>query len=167
MGEREHGVRVATFLGTGVKSLIAILVLLIALLQYRLWFGDGNLREFQRLHQRIDELKQDGAKRRDRNAALEAEVMDLKQGLDAIEERARQDLGIVKEGETFVQIIDAHHPPPAAEPPKPAAVETPAKPAESPPRKRRIRRKPEPEPEPTPPAEEPVMDEEGAEPTGE
>lgn len=151
-----------------MKTLIAILVLLIALLQYRLWFGDGNLREFQRLHQRIDELKREGAKRRDRNAALEAEVKDLKQGVDAIEERARQDLGMIKEGETYVQIIDARHPAPPAEPSKPAVEETPAKPAESPPRKRRIRRKAEPEPEPTPPpAEEPVMDEERAGPTGE
>lgn len=123
-----------------MKTLIALLVLLIALLQFRLWFGDGNIREFQRLHERIDELKQEGVKRKERNAALEAEVVDLKQGFDAIEERARQDLGMIKEGETFVQIIDAKHPAPA-DPPLPTASDTtppPTKPAETFPHRRRI-----------------------------
>jgi cell division protein FtsB len=108
----------------------ALLLVLIALLQYRLWFGDGNVREFQHLNDRIAELRQEGAKRRERNAALEAEVMDLKQGLDAVEERARQDMDMIKEGEVFVQVIDPQHdpePPPAPAKEKPAA--TPAKPA--------------------------------------
>lgn len=82
--------------------------MLIGLLQYRLWFGDGNVRELHRLGERIEELKQEGAKRRERNAALEAEVMDLKQGTDAIEERARHELGMIKEGEVFIQVIDRH-----------------------------------------------------------
>jgi len=89
-----------------VNKVTALLLLLIGLLQYRLWYGDGNVREFQRLNDRIAELHQEAAKRRERNAALEAEVMDLKQGLDAVEERGRQDLGMIKEGEVFVQVID-------------------------------------------------------------
>lgn len=107
----------------------ALLLLLIALLQYRLWFGDGNVRDFQRLNDHIAELRQEGAKRRERNAALEAEVMDLKQGLDAVEERARQDLEMIKEGEVFVQVIDPHHEPefPPA-PPKERPPQPPAKP---------------------------------------
>lgn len=92
-----------------MNKLAVFLLLLLGLLQYRLWFGDGNLLEFRRLNERIEELRREGDKRRERNAALEAEVMDLKQGLDAIEERARQDLGMIKEGEIFVQIIDPHH----------------------------------------------------------
>ncbi len=96
-----------------MKKVIALLLLLIGLLQYRLWFGDGNVLEFRRLNDRIEELRQEGAKRRERNAALEAEVMDLKQGLDAVEERARQDLGMIKEGEVFVQVIDPRHEPDA------------------------------------------------------
>ena len=109
----------------------ALLLLLIVLLQYRLWFGDGNVRDFQRLNDHIAELRQEGDKRRERNAALEAEVMDLKQGLDAVEERARQDLEMIKEGEVFVQVIDPHHEDEAAaaraketppSPPKPAAA---------------------------------------------
>jgi cell division protein FtsB len=91
-----------------VNKVKALLLLLIALLQYRLWFGDGNVREFQRMNDHIAELRQEGAKRRERNAALEAEVMDLKQGLDAVEERARQDMDMIKEGEVFVQVIDPH-----------------------------------------------------------
>lgn len=89
----------------------ALLLLLIILLQYRLWFGDGNVLEFQRLNDRIAELRLEGAKRRDRNAALEAEVMDLKQGLDAVEEHARQDMDMIKEGEVFVLVVDPHHEP--------------------------------------------------------
>lgn len=116
-----------------MKKVLALLLLLIGLLQYRLWYGDGNVREFQKLNDRIAELRQEGAKRRERNAALEAEVMDLKQGQEAVEERARQDLGMIKEGEVFVQVIDpkdgetpseTNNPPPSesapAKPNKPA-----------------------------------------------
>ena len=89
-----------------MSKVIILLVLLIGLLQYKLWYGEGNVREFKRLNDRIAELRQEGAKRRERNAALEAEVMDLKQGLDAVEERARHELGMVMDGEEFVQVID-------------------------------------------------------------
>lgn len=89
-----------------MNKVTALLLLLIGLLQYRLWYGDGNVREFQHLNDRIAELRQEAAKRQERNAALEAEVIDLKQGQDAVEERARQDLGMIKEGEVFVQVID-------------------------------------------------------------
>jgi cell division protein FtsB len=110
-----------------VNKVTALLILLIGLLQYKLWFGDGNVLEFQRLNDRIAELRQEGAKRRERNAALEAEVMDLKQGLDAVEERARHELGMVMEGEEFVQVIE----PQSESTPSPAA-ETPAAKAELP-----------------------------------
>ena len=110
-----------------MNKLTVFILVLIALLQYRLWFGDGNLRELHRLGEHIQELKQEGAKRRERNAAFEAEVMDLKQGTDAIEERARHDLGMIKEGEVFIQVID-HHPEHDArnQPPRqPALADTP------------------------------------------
>ncbi|MDD2769923.1 MAG: cell division protein FtsB [Methylococcus sp.] len=113
-----------------MRKLIAFLLVLIALLQYRLWFGDGNLLEMRRLQERIGELAEEGEKRRQRNAALEAEVLDLKQGTDAIEERARRDLGMIKEGETLVQIIDAAHPTPSPAPtPRPQKTRKPAAPA--------------------------------------
>jgi cell division protein FtsB len=108
-----------------VNKLTAILLVLIAVLQYRLWFGDGSVRELHQLGERIEELKQEGAKRRERNIAFEAEVMDLKEGTDAIEERARHDLGMIKEGEVFIQVIDHHHPEVRRQSsPPPAATET-------------------------------------------
>ncbi|MFM8333314.1 MAG: cell division protein FtsB [Candidatus Methylumidiphilus sp.] len=124
-----------------MSKITVLLLVLIGLLQYRLWFGDGNVREFQRMNDRIAELHQEGARRRERNAALEAEVMDLKQGLDAVEERARQDMDMIKDGEVFVQVIDpqAEHDdeaPAPKVPPKPAAAKSgkddkPAKPKRS------------------------------------
>lgn len=98
-----------------MKALKLILLLLLALLQYRLWFGDGNILEVRRLHLRRDELVVEGTKLRERNQELEADVVDLKEGLDAVEERARQDLGMIKTDEIFIQVIDAEakrRPPP-------------------------------------------------------
>ncbi len=89
-----------------MKVLIAILIFLLLILQYKLWFGDGNMRELWQLQSRIEEQKTENQKLRDRNLALEAEVKDLKQGLEAIEERARNELGMIKKDETFYQIIE-------------------------------------------------------------
>lgn len=93
----------------GVHSLIKLLlflVVLIAALQYRLWFGDGGIREYQDTLGRIEALRHEGEQRRIRNAAVAADVEDLRDGTDAIEERARHDLGLVRPGETYVQIYD-------------------------------------------------------------
>lgn len=89
-----------------MKKLTVFLLVLIALLQYRLWLGDGGVAELQELQDRIEKLTEESEKRRERNAALEADVRDLKEGTDAIEERARQELGMIKQGETFVQVIE-------------------------------------------------------------
>ena len=89
-----------------MKALIAILIVLLLVLQYKLWFGDGNMREVWQLQAAIEEQKLQNKELRERNAALEAEVHDLKQGLEAIEERARSELGMIKKGETFYQIIE-------------------------------------------------------------
>jgi cell division protein FtsB len=97
-----------------VYKLIVFLLILIAALQYRLWLGDGGIREFHEINQRIDELKHDGEQRKVRNAAVAADVRDLRDGIDAIEERARHELGMIKSGETYVQIYDT--PPPRAAP---------------------------------------------------
>lgn len=91
-------------------KLIVVLLILIAALQYRLWLGDGGIREFHEIHQRIDELKQEGEQRKVRNAAVAADVRDLRDGIDAIEERARHELGMIKPGETYVQIYDTPSP---------------------------------------------------------
>ncbi|MES9898008.1 MAG: cell division protein FtsB [Sedimenticola sp.] len=89
-----------------MRLLTALLLLIILVLQYRLWVGEGSLAEVHSLKKDIalqkDELKQ----MRLRNRALQAEVADLKQGLEAIEERARNELGMIREGEIFYQVVE-------------------------------------------------------------
>jgi cell division protein FtsB len=88
-----------------MKVLIAALVVLLLGLQYRLWFGDGSVQEVWRLRQDARETHTELIRLRGRNQALEAEVADLKSGLDAIEERARAELGMVDPDETFYQFV--------------------------------------------------------------
>ena len=93
-----------------MKILVAALFIsLLAILQYDLWFGDGGLTAAWELEERIAEQKQENDRLQLRNDTLTAEVTDLKSGLAAIEERARSELGMIKEGETFVQIIDKNN----------------------------------------------------------
>jgi cell division protein FtsB len=87
-----------------MRWLLWLLVVLLLLLQYRLWVGDGSLAEVWGLYQQVEAQREEN--QLERNQALEAEVTDLKQGLDAIEERAREELGMIKDGETFYQIIE-------------------------------------------------------------
>jgi len=89
-----------------MKKLLILLVILLVFLQYSLWFGDGSLQEVWRLHKDVEQQRQENAVLRERNEALEAEVLDLQQGLEAIEEHAREDLGMIKKGETFYQIVE-------------------------------------------------------------
>lgn len=85
---------------------VALLIFLFVILQYDLWVGDGSLATVWRLQQSIETQNQENKILVERNKALEAEVIDLKQGKDAIEERARSDLGMIKKGETYIQIVD-------------------------------------------------------------
>jgi cell division protein FtsB len=89
-----------------MKVLIAILGVLLLVLQFKLWFGSGSFMEVYQLHQAIDAQQQKNALLRERNAALDAEVQDLKHGVEAIDERARAELGMVNKDETFFQIVD-------------------------------------------------------------
>ncbi len=90
----------------GMRKLFTVLLLLLVYLQARLWFGDGSLQDVWQLHQEVELLREENVQLRERNDALDAEVRDLQQGLDAIEERAREDLGMIKEGETFYQVVE-------------------------------------------------------------
>jgi len=92
-----------------VKVATYLLLALLLLLQYPLWFGSGGVFAVWRLHREITAQQQENLRLKDRNETLEAEVIDLKQGLAAIEERARTELGMVKKNETFFQVIE---PPP-------------------------------------------------------
>jgi cell division protein FtsB len=88
-----------------MRLLVAILVGLLLFLQYRLWVGEGSLAEVNNLKQEISQLEKELVGLRERNRALQAEVEDLRSGQTAIEERARSELGMIKEGETFYQVI--------------------------------------------------------------
>ncbi len=81
-----------------------VLVALILLLQYPLWFGKGGWLRVWDMDRQLQAQRDVNTKLEQRNAGLDAEVRDLKAGFDAIEERARYELGLVKEGEVFVQV---------------------------------------------------------------
>jgi len=89
-----------------MKWLVSILLTLLLVLQYTLWFGNGGLLRVWQLNTMVEVQKQENEKLTERNQALEAEVVDLKQGLEAIEERARSDLGMIKKDETFFQVVE-------------------------------------------------------------
>jgi cell division protein FtsB len=74
--------------------------------QYRLWLGDASVSQISEQRQHIDELNKELQEKKDRNDALYAEVLDLRSGLETIEERARYELGMVKEHETFFQVLE-------------------------------------------------------------
>jgi cell division protein FtsB len=95
-----------------MRGLIVALAALLLLLQYSLWFGRGGMRDVANLREQIAAQEAENAKLDARNNALLAEVMDLKQGLDAIEEIARSEMGMVRQGEVFFQVLET--PPPAA-----------------------------------------------------
>jgi cell division protein FtsB len=99
-----------------MKLLAAALIVVLVLLQYRLWLGEGGMREVRRLRVEIQAQLDENQQLKERNRTLAAEVLDLKKGTVAIEERARTDLGMVGKGETFYQVV----PPSASVAPEPA-----------------------------------------------
>ena len=86
--------------------LFIVLTLLLAGLQYRLWVGEGSLAQVSRLQQQIAEQQGENERLLERNRILEAEVMELKRGMETVEERARQELGMLKEGETLYLLTE-------------------------------------------------------------
>lgn len=74
--------------------------------QYRLWFGDAGLSQIREYRARLEALTQEAEEKKERNDALYAEVLDLRRGLETIEERARYELGMIKENETFFQVLE-------------------------------------------------------------
>ncbi len=89
-----------------MKIVIAIIILLIIHFQYRIWVGDGSVAEIEAYQQRLDVLKKQAEEKKERNEALYAEVLDLRKGQEAIEERARYELGMIKEDETFFHVLE-------------------------------------------------------------
>lgn len=103
-----------------LRVLLLLLALLLALLQFKLWFGNGGQREVDDLSAQVARQDAENIKLRQRNEALAAEVENLKSGEAAVEERARSELGMVKPGETFYRVIEDGN--------KPAAPSAPDKP---------------------------------------
>jgi cell division protein FtsB len=105
-----------------MKLLSVALIALIALIQYPLWLGKGSWMRVWEVDRQIKSQRDKNAKLQVRNAAMDAEVRDLKQGFDAIEERARSELGMIKQDEIFFQVLERS---PSAPPLQPAGKAAP------------------------------------------
>jgi cell division protein FtsB len=108
-----------------MRALALFLLALIIALQYPLWFGKGGWLQVRELSGQVQAEKSNNAQLKARNDALDAEVRDLKQGYEAIEERARSELGMIRQDEVFFQTMDAKRTP---APSRPAPAPPPGKP---------------------------------------
>jgi cell division protein FtsB len=88
------------------RWLLLVLVLLLVFLQYHLWFGRGSSGEVITMRAQVASQMRENQNLHQRNAALAAEVEDLKSGEAAVEERARSELGMIKPGEKFYRVVD-------------------------------------------------------------
>ena len=88
-----------------MKKLIVTLALALCVMQYKLWFGNNSRAELSDIAVEVAEQEAINAKLKARNESLEVEVLDLKTGLEAVEERARSELGMIETGETFYMIV--------------------------------------------------------------
>jgi cell division protein FtsB len=88
------------------RCLIAGLVLIVLFLQGRLWIGEGSLAQVSGLQVRVERESAENSIKEQRNRVLRAEIFELKSGLESIEEKARSELGLIKEGETFFLLVD-------------------------------------------------------------
>ena len=104
------------------RWLALVFVLLLVLLQMKYWVGDGGVREVESLQARIQVQAHENAQLKQRNAALVAEVEELRAGKAAMEERARSELGLIKPGETFYRIVEMPQQPSGAKAPSRDAV---------------------------------------------
>ena len=94
-----------------MRWLIGGLLGLFLLLQYRLWFAEGGLAEASRLQVQLEEAEAENAELTARNAALTQEVIALQGGMEAVERNARENLGLIKEGEVYYQFVEEHKTP--------------------------------------------------------
>ena len=89
------------------RLIAVLLILLIAALQHSLWLGKGGWLRVWDIDGKIAEQRRTNAGSAARNAALEAEVRDLKEGVEAIEERARNEMGMIRQDEVFIQVLQS------------------------------------------------------------
>ena len=88
-----------------LRTIIFCLIALVAALQYALWFGKSNVVDLIHLRHSVSELEQDNLALRERNNRLHADVNEIKNRVEAIEARAREQLGLIKPGETYYQVV--------------------------------------------------------------
>ncbi len=88
------------------RWLIAGLLLVIIAVQGRLWIGEGSLAQVNDLQARVVQVRVENSVREQRNRILRAEIIELKSGLESIEEKARSEFGLIKQGETFFLLVD-------------------------------------------------------------
>ncbi|MBV35926.1 MAG: cell division protein FtsB [Rickettsiales bacterium] len=91
-----------------MKWVALVLVVILGSLQYRIWFGESSFREISEQREKADNIRKENKELEIRNQKIIAEIIDLRDGNDAIEERARYQLGMIKEGEVFIRILDSH-----------------------------------------------------------
>jgi cell division protein FtsB len=89
-----------------MRSTIIVLILLLLGIQFKLWLGDGSVKQWLNLERKLAEEEQQNQLLAARNRAVEADILELKSGEQALEEQARYELGMVKEGEVFYQCRD-------------------------------------------------------------
>ena len=89
-----------------MRLITVVLAVLLVLIQYPLWFGKGGWLRVWEMDRQVSAAKKKNEELRERKAKLQSEVRDLKEGTEAIEENARYKLGMIKQGETFVRIVD-------------------------------------------------------------
>jgi cell division protein FtsB len=92
-----------------MKWVTPLLLCLLVLLQYRLWFGKNSMPDYIGMQKEVREQARQNANLVQRNSLLKADIEDLKIGLEAAEERARNDLGLIKQGETFYRILPSEN----------------------------------------------------------
>ena len=109
-----HRSAFAEIADTPVRLILIGLTVLLVLIQYPLWLGKGSWLRVWDLSRQLDSALAHEQELKERNAKLASEVQDLKEGTGAVEERARYELGLIKDNEVFVQILEGDKKPPAA-----------------------------------------------------
>lgn len=89
-----------------MRWVLVTLISLLVVLQYRLWLAEGGLAERERLQRQVEQAEQENTRLRERNDALAREVLELQSGNAVVERRAREELGLIKEGEVYFQFLE-------------------------------------------------------------
>jgi cell division protein FtsB len=90
-----------------MRVLLLVLLITVAMLQYRLWIGPGSLAQVSVLEDQISQMSVVNLRHQERNRLMSAQISGLKTGFDTVEEKARMELGMIKQGETFYWFVDS------------------------------------------------------------